>query len=133
MPFDLESSFGIFPKALGVFEKRAQVLANNLANQDTPGFKAQDIDFRGALERVLAEKDASKPNHPKAALNTDEQTLMADFVKYRTAYQPSLDGNTVDGQIEQSEFADNTLRYLASLRFLSGKIEGIKMAIKGTK
>ena len=111
---------------------RASLLSNNIANADTPGYKARDIDFSQVLQQ-----QASGRNHPSQMRGSDprhfsQTTENLDSVKlYRTPLMPSLDGNTVDVQLEQSEFAQNNIQFLASLRFLNGKIQGMRSAISG--
>jgi len=134
MAFNIEASFDILPKALEVHERRAEIIANNLANQDSPGFKAQDLDFKETLQAITQQLDVEKRlKLSNQAHISNAHQLALEYVKYRNAIQPSLDGNTVDGQIEQSEFAENTMRYLANLNFLNGKIQGLMLAIRGAK
>ena len=136
MGFSLDQALGIYPKAMLLHEKRAEVLANNLANQDTPGYKAQDIDFRETLSAV--KNGTENTNAPgMKSTNARHLTLENNFalhhLKYRMPYQPSLDGNTVDAQMEQAEFSENSMRYLASLQFLNKNIQGLMTAIKGSR
>lgn len=132
MSFNIDTSFGIFPRALNLHEQRAEILANNLANQDTPGFKARDLNFRDALQAIKTQVKTPKDLvQTKGSHMENSMTFALDFVKYRESSQPSLDGNTVDGQIEQAEYSENALRYLASLRFLSDRINGLMTAIRG--
>ncbi|MGK0441345.1 MAG: flagellar basal-body rod protein FlgB [Pseudohongiellaceae bacterium] len=130
-----------FSKALGVHEaalelrtKRAEVLASNLANVDTPNYKARDIDFKSALKNQLA--TSAGASHMKATnqkhfgAGSSGGSVVTDL-KYRTPLQPSLDGNTVDEQSESSRFAKNTMDFQASFQFLNGKFKGLSKAIKG--
>jgi flagellar basal-body rod protein FlgB len=130
MIINFDSAFGIHETALSVRSHRSEVLAANLANADTPNYKARDIDFRSELSRATQETHASQPRstharHLVAATDGGYAHL------YRVPVQPSLDGNTVDGDIEQASFMDNALRYQASLQFLSGRIKGLLTAIRG--
>lgn len=130
---DINSYLGIHAAALRVRAQRNELLANNLANADTPKFKARDIDFRAALA-AAGGKDApihmnatnTKHIAPGSALDGGTPEL-----KYRTPLAPSLDGNTVDVQLEQAAFAENAVRYQASLQFLSGKFRSLITAITG--
>ena len=115
---DLDSYLGVSAKALRVREQRTELLAMNLANADTPGFKARDIDFRAALTAAADGKGVGA--NPSDG-----------FLKYRTPLAPSLDGNTVDVQMEQSAFAENAVRYQATLSFLSGSFRSLITAITG--
>jgi flagellar basal-body rod protein FlgB len=111
------------------------VLASNLANADTPNYKAQDLDFKTALR--LADPGGTPDTGVRlvrthaAHADGDTGSVVDQTLLYRTASQPSLDGNTVDANIEKSEFTQNALGYLVSLRFVSGRIQGLLTAIKG--
>lgn len=130
MPITLDGVFGIHERALGLHARRAEILATNLANADTPNYRARDIDFKAALAGAQAASGHTPATvtHAKHLQSggSDEYTLL-----YRNPHQPALDGNTVDTQVEQAEFAQNALRYSTSLTFLSGKISGLLRAIKG--
>jgi flagellar basal-body rod protein FlgB len=136
MPLSLDSYLGVSQKALQVYGQRTTVLANNIANADTPNFKAQDIDFRS----VLGATSGTSTTHQSLALSgTNSAHLhtaaagsdVASGTKYRVPLAPSLDGNTVDVQQEQAAFADNTVRYQAALTFLSDKFKSLMTAITG--
>ncbi len=121
--------------ALLLRSERSRVLAGNLANADTPNYKAQDFDFRQALENATG---LQRANAPAPAARTHAGHLPAGglgsgspVLQYRTAPQSSLDGNTVDMDLERANFADNTVRYEASLRFLNGQIRTLMLAING--
>jgi flagellar basal-body rod protein FlgB len=132
MPVGLDSYLGIHAAALKVQTQRMDVLANNLANVDTPGYKARDIDFRTALAQ------AGSPEGGVTMTTTDQKDIAVNTtaedgaaLKYRIPLAPSLDGNTVDSQQEQAAFADNTVHYQATLTFLSGAIRNLMTAITG--
>ena len=137
MAFELDSYLGVHAQALKVREQRTELLARNLANADTPGYKAQDLDFRAALAATGATAapgtmQATQPGHIGAADGAGiEPGSTAAFLKYRTPLAPSLDGNTVDAQLEQAAFADNAVRYQATLQFLSSKFRSLMTAITG--
>ena len=132
MAFTLDSYLGVHPDALKLQSKRTEVIADNLANSDTPGYKARDIDFRAAMASA-GSPDApvklttTNPGHMSIDPNTDASANL----KYRNPLAPSLDGNTVDAQQEQAAFADNTVRYQATLTFLSARFKGLMTAITG--
>jgi len=138
---DLDSYLGVHASALRLREQRTELLATNLANADTPGYKARDIDFRGAMAAASATPGASpaaaltatRPGHyGTSAVDTAKGTLSTEaFLKYRTPLAPSLDGNTVDAQLEQAAFADNSVRYQATLSFLNSKFRSLMTAITG--
>ena len=132
MAFNLDSYLGVHPDALQLQSKRTEVIANNLANSDTPGYKARDIDFRAAMASAGSadapvKMTTTNPGH----LSIDPNTDASANLKYRTPLAPSLDGNTVDAQQEQAAFADNTVRYQATLTFLSARFKGLMTAITG--
>ena len=132
MPFSLDTYLGIHPDALKLQSKRTEVIADNLANSDTPGYKARDIDFRAAMASAGSpdapvKMTTDNPGHIAIDPNTDASANL----KYRTPLAPALDGNTVDTQQEQSAFADNTVRYQATLTFLSARFKGLMTAITG--
>jgi len=103
----IDQSFGIHGKALEVRGQRLDLLASNIANAATPGFKARDLDFRAALAGA------------------------ADAVRFRVPLTSSLDGNTVELAVEQTAFAENVVRYRTTLAFLNGRIGTLMAAIKG--
>lgn len=129
MPFSFDSYFGIHEKALLARDQRASQLANNLANVNTPHYKAMDMDFNELLTAQMAGSaqhiETTSPRHITDNTNFNAQ------LKYRVPAQTSLDGNTVDKDIETAEFARNALNYQASLSFLDGKIKSLLLAIKG--
>ena len=129
-----ESIFGIHEAAFRVRNERAQLLANNLANADTPNFKAQDIDFRKALQQAADEFDHSSTSMNKTHANhidSEGFSSTSKFLMYRQPTQPALDGNTVETHIEKAQFAENALQQQATLEFLDSKIKGIRNALRG--
>lgn len=125
---NFSNALGIHDNAMQLRAKRAEVLANNLANADTPGFKARDFDFQKILrEQAPSESLAMKATNAGHLVGASS----SNDLKYRTPSQPSIDGNTVDTQIEQALFARNSLDYNASFEFLSGKFKGLKGALRG--
>ncbi|MCG6939203.1 MAG: flagellar basal body rod protein FlgB [Gammaproteobacteria bacterium] len=130
MPITFDSALGIHQKTLAFRAQRAEILASNIANEDTPGYKARDIDFKSALAAVEAESvnSLTRTNSKHIQINTSENNAE---ILYRVPNQSSLDGNTVDGQMEKSAFADNALRYEASITFLDRKFKGLIAALKG--
>lgn len=132
MSMNLDAYFGLHEKALFVRNKRAELLATNLTNADTPNYKARDIDFRAALDKARAHDSGHglKTTHA-GHINTGIGGDMGLQPLYRVPTQPSMDGNTVDNQKEHVEFARNAVEYQASLRFINGKIKGLLSAIRG--
>ena len=129
----IDAALGIQPRALTVAAKRLELLAANMANADTPGFKARDIDFRAALQSALDEANAgartletTHSGHLQAGAPASNETA-----KYRIPNHPSLDGNTVDTQLEQAAFAEVAVRYQASLDFIDSRVAGLRRALRG--
>jgi flagellar basal-body rod protein FlgB len=129
MAIGFDKALGNLPAHLSLYGERSSLLAANLANADTPGFKARDIDFRSVLAKAGGEELAMKTTHANH-LGGSTAASNADLL-YRIPIQPSVDGNTVDSQVEQAEFAQNAVRYQSTLTFLNGKFKGLKLAIKG--
>jgi flagellar basal-body rod protein FlgB len=129
MAINFSNALGISEQALMVREARAQVLANNLANADTPGFKARDVDFRQVLRAAASESEHRlQRSHPRH-LGDAGGVIGQPPLQYRAPTQPSIDGNTVDPQIEMAEFARNALDFQASLTFIKSRFSGLKSAI----
>ncbi len=130
MSISFERALGIHEQAVNVRVKRAEVLANNLANADTPGFKARDIDFRAALQNAMNPEQGlpmikTNANHIGHGNSNDMDML------YRNPSQPSIDGNTVDTQVEMANYLKNSMDYEASFQFLNSKFKGLTNAIRG--
>lgn len=133
MPVNLDTYLGVHATALKLRSQRTEVLASNLANVDTPGYRARDIDFKSVLAATSGEGSGvrmatTRAGHIGAATANGTAT---PELKYRTPLAPSLDGNTVDAQLEQAAFAENSVRYQATLSFLSAKFRGLMTAITG--
>ena len=136
MSLNLNAYLGIEPDALKVYAQRSEVLAANLANADTPGYLARDIDFRAALAAAgsqggaLQQAPASAGDLTAASASASNVSTQ-QFLKYRVPLAPSLDGNTVDSQLEESKFAQNTVRFQAALTFLQSRFRELTTAIVG--
>jgi flagellar basal-body rod protein FlgB len=137
MRFGLDNFFGINQQALKIHSRRSEVLAGNLANADTPGYKARDIDFKSALQQAkggqgqtaLLTTNSKHINSAGSAPGRVDDVL--GEMKYRVPSQPSLDGNTVDSLKEKTAFMENALLYQTNLQFLGGKMKHLKTALKG--
>lgn len=125
------NALGIHDNAMQLRAQRAEVLANNLANADTPGFKARDFDFKAILEAETHSNTSFGMSATHSAHLSSTSGFADDELKYRNPLQPSIDGNTVDAQTEQALFARNSMDYNASFEFLSGKFKGMRNAIRG--
>lgn len=148
MPARLTESIDFHGSALMLRAERQKVLAGNIANADTPGFAARDFDFKAALADATGSQSGSTVARPSASAfvvsttnighvggtgagNTGASRIDSTAMKYRSAEQPSLDGNTVDLDRERANFADNALRYEAALRFINGSVRNMLSAIRG--
>ena len=131
MAISLDKALGIHQHALEGRVKRAEVLANNLANADTPGYKARDVDFQAMMQKAQDSMSGFGMPRPHES-HMDTSPMGADSeLLYRVPHQPSVDGNTVDAQQEQTRFMRNAMDYQASFQFLDGKVSGIKKALSG--
>lgn len=131
MSISFEKAFGNHTQALQLRGKRMELLASNLANADTPGFKAKDVDFRSVLKEADSMTNSVQLNSTREGHIPAENSFSDGSVKYRIPAQASLDGNTVESQIEQAKFAENALQYQISMQFVSGTIKGLMTAIRG--
>ena len=122
----LDELFRFSQNALNLHAHRQQLIASNIANADTPGYKARDIDFAAALRNAAATQ--GKPALPALA---GEKAPLGAEVQYRSAVQRSIDGNTVDLDVERAQFADNAVRYEAQLMFINSRIKSMLAALQG--
>ena len=126
----LDRYFGVHGNALALRSERMQVLASNIANAATPGYKARDLEFRAVLNEqqqpAAATLRRTASGHLAGADNADSARLL-----YRQPLQPSLDGNTVELATEQVQFAETAIRYRSSLSFLNSRIGNLMAAMKG--
>lgn len=131
MAINFDSVFGIHEKALEVRSKRSELLANNIANADTPGYLAKDLDFKAILEGASTEQLPMATSQSSHLQNNSMPIEGIGGLMYRIPTQPSIDGNTVDSQVENAEFAKNAVQFQATTTFLNGKIRSLISAIKG--
>ena len=147
MALNLDSYLGVHAQALTLEAQRTELLAANLANADTPNYKARDIDFKAAL--AAAGGDAGSGSGAAAAASGSvavtttnaahlggqdsglTDAALGANLKYRVPMAPSLDGNTVDTQLEQAAFAENSVRYQGTLTFLNARLKELMTAIVG--
>jgi flagellar basal-body rod protein FlgB len=154
MRTSLDNYLGIHPQALQLEAKRNELLAANLANVDTPNYKARDIDFKAALSAASGESNPASSGGPSALTPRTTGTsgaqaaaaaaggvsgtgagagdIDSSALKYRVPMASALDGNTVDEQLEQSAFAENSVRYQASLQFINSALRDLMTAITGS-
>jgi len=123
-----DNALGIHGNALSFRSARAEVIANNLINADTPGFKARDIRFSDSLRDAQHSVRVAR-THDSHIGGSDTNGFGEKL--YRVPLLPSLDGNTVDAQMEESNYMKNALEFQTSFTFLNGKFRGLSAAIKG--
>lgn len=129
MAISFQSSLGLFESALKLRSSRAEVLASNLANADTPNFKARDFDFKQALASQEASNSQNSSTSTKHFIPLNGGSGGELF--YRTPTQPSIDGNTVEEQVEHTEFMQNGLEFQTAFTLLNSRFKGLMSAIKG--
>jgi len=134
MTSKIDSTLQFNQTALSLRAARQELLASNIANADTPNYKAKDIDFASALQGAMGGSKANLPlttTAPSHLNGVTGDSVMGAPVMYRNVLQPSADGNTVDMDVERAQFADNSLRYEASVKFISEQVKGVLTALQG--
>ena len=129
MPIDIQQLFAPHERVLTVANRRLELLAANMANADTPNYKARDVDFKAALAGAQADGvtlAATRPGHIESGPAAHRPEAL-----YRWPDQPALDGNTVDAQKESAAVAETSVRYQTSLTLLNQQIRQLRMAITG--
>lgn len=129
MSLNLDKALGIHQDALLLFERRTQLLAENIANADTPNYKSRDIDFNRVLNGEVSKQVSLQADQPKHI--TMNQSALDAGIEYRVPDQSAADGSTVNMSQEQAAFADNTVRYQTTLAILSRRLGGIASAFRG--
>ena len=123
----LAGAFGIHERALGVRSQRLEVLSRNIANADTPNYKAEDLDFKAMLKETSREYLAATNAKHYAALEEQPD----DGKRFRVPFNSSFDGNTVEISVEQAQFGKAAAAYQTTLNFLENRIGGLRKALKG--
>lgn len=134
----LDDAFRFYQTSLALRSQRQEVLAANIANADTPGYKARDFNFSQALREATGQygSGVKPPATPELTLTSARhmpargKPLGTAELQYRVPLQPSLDGNTVDMDVERVNFADNTARYQASLTVVSSRVKSLLTALQ---
>jgi len=134
----LDSALGFHQNALRIRAQRQELIAGNIANADTPNFKARDIDFKSAMQEANKQMAGSglttaktSAKHLDGAATNNVNSAGPGEPLFRPVVQGSVDGNTVDMDMERNEFTDNAIRYQASLQMMNGQIKKMLTAIKG--
>lgn len=130
----LDKELNFHHQALSLRAARQELLSGNVANADTPNFKAKDIDFASVLHQKLSlttnlNKVSLNTTSP-AHINSATQGVFGDNILYRVPLQPSADGNTVDMDMERTRFADNAIKYDASITFMNNEFRNLTMAMQ---
>jgi flagellar basal-body rod protein FlgB len=133
MATELDDYLQFHAQALNLRATRQQLLASNIANADTPGYQARDIDFAKTLQDALAGRTQPAPLARTAAAHiaSAPQGTGSAGAQYRTVVQPSIDGNTVDMDVERAQFAENAIHYEANLMFLNSQLKSMLAALQG--
>jgi flagellar basal-body rod protein FlgB len=132
----LDEALGFQQTALSLRAQRQQILASNIANADTPNYKARDIDFANALKGALAKSDANGVGLAKTAAGHVDGAKSTSVIGgapllYRPVQQGSVDGNTVDMDVERNQFIDNAMRYEAGVTIIGAQIKTLLAAVQG--
>jgi flagellar basal-body rod protein FlgB len=130
MAISFDKGFELHAKGMQLRAQRAEVIASNIANADTPGYKAKGMDFHKAMQQATSQQQMgmNKTN----AKHFDVRTEITNNIDFRTPDQPDTgDGNTVDVQVERNLYLENSMEYQAGVQFLSGKIKALKNVISG--
>ena len=133
MSLSFDRALGLHEKALAFRADRAAVLANNMANADTPNYQARDLDFASVLEaqKSGSQQSVSVARTHAAHIQAEGLIDQAAGLRYRIPHQPSIDGNTVEAQAEQARYTQNAIDFQASFTFLNGKFKGLMTALRG--
>lgn len=131
MAISFDKALGVHEQALRLRGDRSSILADNLANTDTPGYKAKDLNFKGILQGQVQSRDAFMGMQQTHGKHFTTQPGSQYDSLYRVPHQPSIDGNTVEETVENAEFMKNSLAFQASFTFLNSKFKGLMTAIKG--
>jgi len=126
----IDKAFGIHAVALSFRSERSSILATNIANSTTPGFKARDYDFRTALNQFTTDQQVGMQATNSRHIRTSQKNDFGDLL-YRVPTRVTTNNNTVEADVEQAAFSENALRYQTTLQFLNGSISGLRKAITG--
>jgi flagellar basal-body rod protein FlgB len=132
MAISFQNITGTYEKALLIREKRSEMIANNIVNADTPNYKAKDIDFQSAMKNAVSGAKSGLQSTHQNHFNRGSGVELYLSSQYRVPNQADTgDGNTVDAQLEKTNYSENALQYNAALTLLSKKFKGLMTAIKG--
>ena len=129
MAINTDALFGVHAQALKTYSGRNRILASNIANADTPNYKARDVDFKKVLSDATGGASTLRRTHARHLDAGGNGATGSGQLLYRTPHQPSLDGNTVESDVEQAKFAENAMRYQTSVMLIDRRIKGLVSAI----
>ncbi len=133
----VDNELGFHQKALSLRAYRQQVLASNIANADTPHYKARDLDFKASLQGAMGGKGGGMSGPLDLVRTAPRHLPVGDGAPagakllYRTETQSSVDGNTVDMDVERAAFAENAVQYEAGITFVNQMLRNIQSALQG--
>jgi flagellar basal-body rod protein FlgB len=122
----LDNIFGVHENAMQLRQRRLSLLGENIANADTPNYKAKDLDFK-----ALIDNERSMSTRRTHELHIDHAGGSKNGLIYRVPNNPAADGNTVELNVQQAEFGKESARYTATLQFLENRIGGVRRALRG--
>lgn len=131
MAINPDALFGVHAQALKTYSGRNRILASNIANADTPNYKARDVDFQQVLRTATEGASTLRRTHARHMDVSNNSASGSGQLLYRIPHQPSLDGNTVESDVEQAAFAENAMRYQTSVMLIDRRIKGLVSAITG--
>lgn len=127
-----QNIFGLYDKALGLREEKISLISSNLANEDTPGYKAKDINFKAIMDSSSASVDEPLALTKNASVDFSGGEDNTKYpIQYRVPMSPSADGNTVNPHYEKTAFMDNVVRYNSTLAFIQSRKAALIQVIKG--
>jgi flagellar basal-body rod protein FlgB len=135
---DIQSYLGVYKEAMNLRAYRQQVLASNIANADTPYYKARDFDFRAAMAQATGQRVAGEEALPLARTHAGHLPAVESAfpyvpLQYRSEAQSAVDGNTVDMDVERAQIAENALHYQILTRLTTDKLNGLRTAASGNQ
>lgn len=125
----ISDGLGLHEQALRARTERLELLSANIANADTPRFKARDLDFKAVMNQASAQ--TLRATDARHFVMDASSTAAANGVKYRVPFNASQDGNTVEMSVEQAQYGKAAVEYRASLMFLENRVTSIKRALRG--
>jgi flagellar basal-body rod protein FlgB len=124
------SPINFYEQVLSLRAQRQQLLASNIANADTPNYKAVDIDFNSAMQSALQQVNPAELKLTSSSHLPNTGTIGNADIKERASKQNSLDGNTVDMDVERAQFTENALQYEAAITLINNQFKNIASVIQ---